>query len=164
MTDEQMAKRERNRKSRQAKKDSRERDAAKYTQTRLDGTTGKGGGKGGKRKYDRVGKGGDGGADRREKGGKGRGKGNNKGPKANWNHEDKSVTVEGITYDTVDEQGQRVAHVLGLPEPVCYSWCAKAGACTQPNHANHQGGDEAVAHWNITDDHRELFREHFARG
>jgi hypothetical protein len=169
LTAEQLDKREQNRKALQAKRDARERDAARYKQTRLDGTAPKGGGRGtGKGDPSKRQKGGgegrSAGCGKRQKEGKGRGgKGNSKKPRASWNHEERTVTVDGVVFDTVNADGKRVSEVLGIPEPVCYGWCVKAGACTQPNHADHQGGDEAVAHRNITEELREEYRTHFRR-
>jgi hypothetical protein len=170
LTKAQLEKREENRRQRKARKEAKSKDEAKYKQTKLGGPwkdkepagRGKGaGGRGAKRGRDKDDDGGD---HKRGKGKGGRGGSGAKSPTAKWNNDDKSVTVDGKTYDTVSEDGQRVSQVLGIPEPVCYGWCVKAGACTQPYHADHQGGDEAVAHRNITEEHRELFRQHFARG
>jgi hypothetical protein len=173
LTPEQLQKRQQNRQSRLEKKvrTHPDRDGHKYKQLQLDGTrtvtfdpdNRKGGrGRGNKRKGE--GDGGSGRGNKKQKGGKkGRGRGRGGGKMtAFWDNDPKTVTVDDIVFDTRDADGKKVSEVLGIPDPVCFGWCVKAGACSQPWHHDHQGED-AAAHRNITADHRDIFCAHFRR-
>ena len=152
LTPTQLAKRQQNRKTKEHKQTK---------QPTLDGwvrpeAKGKGRGRGGKGDARARGKG-----DQTK--GKGRGKGGKGGSSVvcGWN-EDGSFHVAGTNYlvRANDGSGKTISDVVGLPEPICWPWCIRRGACFRKWHQEHQG-EEGMAHSRITDKHREQVQQLF---